>query len=932
MDQELYRDIVETSPDGIWVFDLEGRTVYANHALAAMYGVSRREFVRLSVADTLDQDGREQFAVHLEGLRRGELNTGPVESQFIAVDGSRTWVEVLESGLRAPDGTLSAVLHRISDVSERRATLHELMASQARLDEAQRIARIGSWEWDYERGEISGSTGLQEIYGWASEEEPHNVEELLERVHPEDRGAVLQAISDADGGESFVFVARLLGADGWVWTRGRGVIRRDAAGKAVGLSGTHQDITEVKAAELALVDQVNQNTLMQAVAVTANEAHTLSDVLVQAKDLVLLHDDWRRGRAFRVVDDGTRVQPIYLTEEDRLADIETPEDATLEVALATEAMLRRESVWSEDRLTIAFNVSHAGRPIAVVTIKSDPPLHRHEMIQAMVESVAIQLARVAEREEAQRVVADARDAAMAASRQKSEFLATMSHEIRTPLNGVIGLNDLLRRTPLDDEQQRLAAGVQVASQALLSVINDVLDFSKIEAGKLELEQRDFEVRPLLEQVESVLGESARSKGVQLVVKCKPEVPLALCGDQTRLAQVLSNLLSNAVKFTDAGSVTATAGAHTRGDRTQLRVEVRDTGIGIAPDEVAGLFAPFIQADSSTTRLYGGTGLGLAISKEIVEALGGEISFAPNVPQGSVFTFTASFSNVLIGTPEATPPLGPPAPAVASPHGRRVLVVEDNEVNQMVAAGLLQAMGYSVEVAGDGVKALEVLERQEFDAVLMDVQMPTMDGYTATRTLRGREGGERRIPVIAMTAAAIDGERERCLEAGMDDFLTKPVDPAALAHTLLRWTGGVPEEAPVGDDGLVLPPTSPIDGLDVERLDMLRDLDVGNTDYLDRAIGNFSRNSVAAVATIRGHIAGGDADLMRQAAHKLAGSALNLGVQGTAAAARQIEWLGDAGTTDGALNLVPDLERALEEGRVLLRTYQATYAPPGTSAD
>jgi CheY-like chemotaxis protein len=262
----------------------------------------------------------------------------------------------------------------------------------------------------------------------------------------------------------------------------------------------------------------------------------------------------------------------------------------------------------------------------------------------------------------------------------------------------------------------------------------------------------------------------------------------------------------------------------------------------------------------------------------------------------------------------------------------VLVVEDNEVNQIVAAGLLQAMGYSVEVAGDGVKALEVLERQQFDAVLMDVQMPTMDGYTATRKLRGREDGERRIPVIAMTAAAIDGERERCLEAGMDDFLTKPVDPAALAHTLLRWTGGVPEEAPVGDDGLVLPPTSPIDGLDVERLDMLRDLDVGNTDYLDRAIGNFSRNSVAAVATIRGHIAVGDADLMRQAAHKLAGSALNLGVQGTAAAARQIEWLGDAGTTDGALDLLPDLERALEEGRGLLRAYQATYAPPGTPAD
>ncbi|WP_193615086.1 ATP-binding protein [Nocardioides lijunqiniae] len=931
MDPELYRDIVETSPDGIWVFDLDGRTVYANQALAAMYGVSRREFVRLTVADTLDEEGRAQFAAHLEDLRRGVLNDGPVESQFIAADGSHTWVEVLESGLRAPDGTLTAVLHRISDVSERRATLHELMASRARLDEAQRIARIGSWEWDYERRVLVGSTGLQEIYGWTPDEEPGDFEGFLDRVHPEDRDEVLQAIADADGGDSFVFVARLQAAHGWVWTRGRGVIRRDADGTAIGLSGTHQDITEVKDAEIALVDQVNQNTLMQAVAVTANEAHTLNDVLVQARDLVMLHDDWRRGRAFRVVDDGTRVQPIYLTDQDRLDDLQTPEDAALELALATEAMQRRESVWSEDHLTIAFNVSHAGRPIAVVTIMSDPPLYRHEMIQAMVESVAIQLARVAEREEAQRVVADARDAAMAASRQKSEFLATMSHEIRTPLNGVIGLNDLLRRTRLDEEQQRLAAGVQVASQALLSVINDVLDFSKIEAGRLELEQRDFEVRPLLEQVESVLGESARSKGVRLDIRCEPEVPLALCGDQTRLAQVLSNLLSNAVKFTDAGSVTATAGAHTQGDRTQLRIEVRDTGIGIAPDEVPGLFAPFTQADSSTTRLYGGTGLGLAISKEIVEALGGEISFSPNVPQGSVFTFTAWLSNVLIGTPETTPLVGPMAPAVANPHGRRVLVVEDNEVNQMVAAGLLEAMGYAVEVAGDGVQALEVLELQDFDAVLMDVQMPIMDGYTATRTLRGREEAGHRVPVIAMTAAAIDGERDRCLDAGMDDFLTKPVDPAALAQTLLRWTGGVPQSARVGDDDLVLPPTSPIDGLDVERLDMLRDLDVGNTAYLDRAIGNFSRNSVAAVDTIRGHIDDGDADLMRQAAHKLAGSALNLGVQGSAAAARQLEWLGDAGTTDGALALLPELERALEEGRTLLSTYQATYAPPGDPA-
>ncbi|MDO9494611.1 MAG: PAS domain S-box protein, partial [Nocardioides sp.] len=429
MDPELYRDIVETASDGIWVFDLDGRTIYANAAIAAMYGVPRREFLQLEVVDTLDEDGRLQFAAHLDAVRRGELNDGPVESQFVAKDGSCTWVEVLESGLHAPDGTLTAVLHRISDVSERRATMDELVASRMRFDEAQRIARVGSWEWDYHRGEIVSSTGLEEIYGWASDEVPRTYEQFLDLVHPDDRQAVEDAVALADEGvDNFVWIARLHGKHNWVWTRGRGIVRRDADGVAIGLSGTHQDVTEVKEAELALVDQVNQNVLMQAVASASNEAHTLHDVLVQANDLVLLHDDWRRARAFDVVDDGTRAEPVYFSDTDRNLDLETPDETAQELALANEALRRGESVWSDDRLTIAFNVGYAGVPAAVITITSDPPLYRHEMIRAMVESVAMQLGRVAEREEAQRVVADARDAAMEASRQKSEFLATMSHE------------------------------------------------------------------------------------------------------------------------------------------------------------------------------------------------------------------------------------------------------------------------------------------------------------------------------------------------------------------------------------------------------------------------------------------------------------------------------------------------------------------------
>lgn len=922
---ELYRDIVETSPDGIWVFDLQGNTLYANAELARMYGVPRDDFMRVTVFDTLDQQGRAQFDEHLVGVRRGELNDNEVECQFVRHDGSTTWILVRESALRSPDGSITAILHRISEFTDRRATINELEASRERLAEAQRIARVGSWEWDLVADKITASAWLSEIYGLTDETFPHTYALFLAMVHPDDLAAVEESVATSiETGEEFVFVARIRGRDDWIWTRGRGIVRRDENGEVLSMSGTHQDITEVKEAEIALLDLLRQNVLMQTVASAANEAHTLTDVLSHARSLVVLHDDWRRARAFTVADDGT-VAPLYITDADREADQRTPEETAGELALATRAYLARATVWSEDRLTIAFNVMYDDVVHAIVTIASDPPLYRHQMIQDMVESIALQLGQVAEREHTQRVLADARDDAMEASRQKSEFLATMSHEIRTPLNGVIGLNDLLMRTALDPEQQRLAAGVQVASRALMSVINDVLDFSKIEAGRLELEQVDFELRPLLDEVASVMAEAARSKGIGLVVECHDSVPERLGGDPTRLAQVLSNLLSNAVKFTDVGEVRACARAAPQDDGFVLTVEVSDTGIGIAPEEVPGLFAPFTQADSSTTRLYGGTGLGLAISKEIVEALGGTISYSPHVPSGSTFTFTASMASVAVSAPR--PVVAPRSAAPAEKHhrGQHVLVVEDNAVNQMVAGGLLESMGYTVELADDGLAALEVLARRAFDVVLMDVQMPRMDGYAATRALREIEGGGRRTPVIAMTAAAVDGERERCLEAGMDDYLTKPVDPGALGEALALWAGKPHEDPPVGDDVLVLPPTPPIDGLDVERLDMLRDLDPGNTSYLDRAINNFRANSITAVETIREHVLAGDADQMRQAAHKLAGSALNLGVVTSAAAARELEWLGDSGTTDGAVDLLGPLEAALDEGRTLLSSYQATYA-------
>lgn len=1065
----LYRDVVETSPDGIWVFGLDGRTLYANPALRRLLGAEESEMPGLTAFDCRDERDREELAAHLAELSRGGGTAEDIERRLVRRDGSRLWVTVRESELRAADGSRCGVVHRIIDDTERRRTVDDLTTSRRRLADAQRIARIGSWEWDLARDEIFASDELCALYGLDPAAFPASYEAFLGIVHEEDRATVDDAVQQAlrDGGE-FVFVVRVRAEKDWVWSRGRGVTQTDDSGRVVSMYGTHQDVTETRQAELALEDQMRQNALMQAVAVAANEARRLTDVLGQAQHLVLLHDDWERGRAFVPDDARSGVVPLYIRDEDRRADQDTPEASAMELELANRAFELGASVWDHERLTIASPVSYADEVCAVVTITSAPPLYRFEMIQSMVEQVAVQLGRVAEREHAERELAGARDGAMEASRQKSEFLATMSHEIRTPLNGVIGLNDLLLRTALSPDQLRLASGVQVASRALLSVINDILDFSKIEAGKLELERLDFEVRPVFDQVASVLAETARAKGLELMVSCRPDVPEVLSGDPTRLAQVLTNLGSNALKFTDEGEVYIRATVEPGADgRTRLRVSVADTGVGVPEGEVDTLFEAFTQADASTTRKYGGTGLGLAISREIVEALGGEIGLRPNPGGGSVFWFTAEFappagprvdpddeyarswlagrrvlvvddndhnrlileeqlagwrmrSVAVVGADEAEAEMAralddgdpfegvlldmampgrdgldlartlrrdpayagvrlvmlsssttcdadqarthgldeslvkpvlagvlrnallrqlagvEPRPASEAPPApewgpaRHVLVVEDNPVNQLVAVGMLEAIGYTAHTAEDGDAALAAVREHDYAAVLMDVQMPRMDGYAATRAIRAAERDRgpdaERLPVIAMTAAAVEGERERCLAAGMDDFLTKPVDPAALAAVLDLWIGSSPEPVRRTVPAMTKARRTedPLDELAVDRLDELRDLDPGNTTYLDRAIGNFVANSPGAFASICEAAAAGDAETLKQVSHKLAGGALNLGVTAAGRTAQSIELQADTGSTEGALDLLPRLERDLERGRAALLAYRASY--------
>jgi signal transduction histidine kinase/ActR/RegA family two-component response regulator len=381
----------------------------------------------------------------------------------------------------------------------------------------------------------------------------------------------------------------------------------------------------------------------------------------------------------------------------------------------------------------------------------------------------------------------ARQEAVEASQAKSRFLANMSHEIRTPMNGILGMVDLLQATRLDATQSRYVQAVSTAAHALHDLLGDILDLSKIEEGKVRLERRDFDPAQLLAGVAAIYRELGLARGVAVRTAVALQALPRISGDPTRLRQVVTNLLGNALKFTDAGTVTLCAEPvdGPAGDRRPwMRVSVHDTGIGMAPEQMARLFQRFSQADSSTTRRFGGSGLGLVICKHLVELMGGTIHAESTPGQGSRFWFDLPLQPAL-GTTAPAPAADDAAPR---PRPAQVLVVEDNPVNCMVVQAMLEQLGMAVLLANDGGQAVELLRDQPIDLVLMDCQMPVMDGYEATRRIRGSGHARARVPIVALTAHALADDRQRCEAAGMDDYLPKPVTSDALAQALLRHLG------------------------------------------------------------------------------------------------------------------------------------------------
>ena len=1030
---EMTRTLLNTLSDGVYATDLQGKLTFMNAAAEQMLGWQEQELMGRPMHEMVQHHLPDGAIFPAEGCPQFRVirDNEPIDGSghFVARDDHFIPVDYRSRPIIL-EGKLIGALVSFQDISERKKNEKFIRQTQERLNLALDGSNLALWDWDIANDRMYLSDRWSLMMGGQRQETRIDTAQLFELVHPQDKqplkehlGAALKGLSEF---YSIEFrVKRNDGSWSWVHTHGK-VVERDAAGRALRMTGTNADITERKQAEEALH---KSETKLRTLYDSTSDAVMLLD----EKGFFDCNKATLQMFGCASLEDFCSKHPADFSPEKQPDGMDSMVLSSQKIYTAMEKGSNRFE-WVHKRVD-------NGQIFDAEVLLNGMQLDGRTILQATVRDIT-------ERKSAEMELRLAKEAAEQAVKIKGDFLANMSHEIRTPMNGIIGMTELALDTQLTPEQREYLSLVKSSSDSLLGIVNDILDFSKIESGKLDIENIEFSLEHMLNETLKAQAAHAHRKNLELLLHVAPDVPDRLLGDPGRLRQVIVNLVSNAIKFTESGEVEVSVRRleGTSEARTRVHFSVRDTGIGIPREKFKAVFDSFSQADTSTTRKYGGTGLGLTISAQLVELMGGRIELESEVGKGSNFHFTlqmntasiAPFANyqhtgnvagmsVLVADDNATnrmllqeilrswkmlptvvesgvaaldeleraaqsgkpyqmalldvqmpgmngfdlaerirrhpdhvratvmmltsegqrghasrcrelgiasylmKPVSPSElldaimtalgdqprqPALITRHSLRenrnklnLLLAEDNLVNQTLATRLLEKIGHRITIANNGVEAVRHYQNGQFDAIIMDVDMPEMNGYEATERIRDIEKATgQHIPIVAMTAHAMQGAREECLRHGMDGYLTKPIDTEALWRELENLAQGVEEKTSVEP--------VPEPQLTVADFNKARETMDNNLELFDEIVRIFLEDAPPHMQRIKDGLAQGDAKAVRYSAHTLKGMVGIFSAERTMQAAARVE--ASAGQ-EGCREAAADLEVALNELLAVVRS-------------